>query len=252
MFPSMVRASHRQQVFSQNSIGCRWCIWFVLAGKRRQNSTSWILIDCIWLIQLEGSVGNHGGPKRLDFGSAMFTCLHHLGEKFQWRGFRVEATPTLVLVGLPCQELAVSTCFVLRVCDIWPSAQLWPRTLHALQTFPHKSFEGQIHVCCFLYTSCIRVFQNWNNQKSKMPSKFGPTWATRVAKKVCVSLGVPWGSQDSEETCWYHATWMHQFPCQKMFVVSTWGWVNQSGTIGTLFEGTWWHRVGPHKWPIQM
>lgn len=33
-----------------------------------------------------GNHDNYGGPKRLGFGSAMFTCLHHLGEKFQFVG----------------------------------------------------------------------------------------------------------------------------------------------------------------------
>lgn len=63
--------------------------WIFFGGKRRQNSCSWILIDCTWLVQLEGRVGNHdnyGGLKRMGFGSAMFTCLHHLGEKFQFVG----------------------------------------------------------------------------------------------------------------------------------------------------------------------
>ena len=108
-------------------------------------TTKQYFMDTNWLHLAHPAWGQGGKPwwtKETGFRFSYVRLFASFGREVSVRGFRVEATPTLVLVGLPCQELALATCFVLRVCDIWPSAQLWPRTLHALQTFPHKSFEG--------------------------------------------------------------------------------------------------------------
>ena len=188
--------------------------WIFFWGKRRQNSCSWILIDCTWLIQLEGRVGNHdnyGGPKRLGFGSAMFTCLHHLGE-VSVCGSRVEATPRLVFVGLLCQELALSTMWHLTF------SQEWPRTLNAFHIFLlHKSFQARF--MCFWYTILYQGVPKLKQSEEQKAFEVRPNLGYKGGKIVCVTLCVPWSSKDSEATCWYHATWMHQFPCQKMFVV---------------------------------
>ena len=73
--------------------------------------------------------------------------------------------------------------------------------------------------CVFWYTILYQGVPKLKQSEEQKAFEVRPNLGYKGGKIVCVTLCAPWSSKDSEATCWYHATWMHQFPCQKMFVV---------------------------------